>query len=150
MEIQQFISEHLRLLDLERQTEAEESRLLISNCPESLLERQGLALGSLGVVNISLGLGGKTLVELERPLAWHAEQDFSSHSFRPGDLACISEQSSSGRKVNKNVSSNGKESKIGVEGVVFRVSTQRIILAVGGRDGTQEDTEVNLPERCRV
>lgn len=54
-----FITQHQHLLQLERQAEEEQTRLLNSNCSPKLLEQRGLALGGLGVSNISVGLGGK-------------------------------------------------------------------------------------------
>lgn len=60
----EFIAWHeaqLALLQKEREAEIQETSLLFSNCSASLLEKQGLALLSLGVSNISLGLGGKRL-----------------------------------------------------------------------------------------
>ncbi|KAG2366357.1 hypothetical protein BDR07DRAFT_1458618, partial [Suillus spraguei] len=66
----------------ERNPEIERSALLLTNCGPKLLEQKGLALGSLGVVGINIGLGGKTLVELEHPTALHTSQSFPPHNFR--------------------------------------------------------------------
>lgn len=59
-ELAAFIEKHQQLLRLERDEEEEQTRLLNSNCSPKLLEQRGLALGSLGVSSISVGLGGKT------------------------------------------------------------------------------------------
>lgn len=57
-----FINRHRQLLLKEREAEIERTSLLLTNCSPSLLEQKGLALGSLGVANVSVGLGGKTCV----------------------------------------------------------------------------------------
>ena len=55
-----FIKRQQHLLKLEREAEEVQTRLLNSKCSPKLLEKKGLALGSLGVSGISIGLGGKT------------------------------------------------------------------------------------------
>lgn len=61
-DIRAFIDRHRDLLAKERNAEIERSALLLTNCGPKLLEQKGLALGSLGVVGINIGLGGKTCV----------------------------------------------------------------------------------------
>lgn len=61
-QIRCFIERHKLLLSKEREAEIERTSLLLSNCAPSLLEQKGLALGSLGVTNVNIGLGGKTCV----------------------------------------------------------------------------------------
>jgi DNA polymerase alpha-associated DNA helicase A len=58
--IRAFIERQKLLLAKEREAEIERISLLLSNCPPSLLEQKGLALGNLGVANVNIGLGGKT------------------------------------------------------------------------------------------
>ena len=58
--IRAFIDRHRQLLSKEREAEIERTSLLLTNCPPSVLEQKGLALGSLGITNVSIGLGGKT------------------------------------------------------------------------------------------
>jgi len=54
-----FIARQRVLLTKEREAEIDRT-LLLSNCAPGLLEQKGLALGSLGVSSINVGLGGKT------------------------------------------------------------------------------------------
>lgn len=54
-----FIARQKILLDSERAEEIERSSLVLSSCGPKLLELKGLALNNLGVVNVSIGLGGK-------------------------------------------------------------------------------------------
>ncbi|KAJ6588277.1 AAA domain-containing protein [Mycena capillaripes] len=144
-----FFARQRLLLAEERAAEVDRSSLLLSNCGPKLLEQKGLALGGLGVVNVNIGLGGKTLVELERPTAYHTSPVFPPHAFRPGDLA----------RIEANVSSTGSSKKVAVkkpaetkgaqaEGVVYRVTDTRIVIAIDGSDSSSDD--LDLPERCRV
>ncbi|EDR10416.1 uncharacterized protein LACBIDRAFT_319758 [Laccaria bicolor S238N-H82] len=144
-----FIARQRTLLAKERDAEVERSSLLLSNCGPKLLEQKGLSLGGLGVSSINIGLGGKTLVELERPSAYHSSPLFPPHTIRPGDLARIEANVSSGgatKKAKKPTSTDTKSTQ--VEGVVYKVSDTRIVIAVEPSDSASED--LDLPERCRV
>ncbi|KAG2347084.1 P-loop containing nucleoside triphosphate hydrolase protein [Suillus weaverae] len=119
--------------------------------------QKGLALGSLGVVGINIGLGGKrvVLVELERPTAFHTSQLFPPHNFRPGDLARIEENVSSNAAAKKSARSKkaaptGAESSHTAEGVVYKVSDTRIVIAVDPSESDSRSDDLDLPERCRV
>ena len=59
-QISSFLARQRVLLQNERNAEIERSSLLLSNCGPKLLEQKGLSLPGLGVVNINIGLGGKT------------------------------------------------------------------------------------------
>ncbi|KZV75712.1 P-loop containing nucleoside triphosphate hydrolase protein [Peniophora sp. CONT] len=149
-----FIDRHRALLAAERAAEVERSALLLSNCGPKLLEQKGLALLSLGVSSISVGLGGKTLVELERPAAYHTSIVFPPHTIRPGDLVRIEENvttNASKKKPasgSKKAASDGKsQSSTGVEGVVYKASDTRIVIAV---DLSDSSDDLDVPERCRV
>ncbi|KAF8128688.1 AAA domain-containing protein [Boletus edulis] len=149
-----FISRQRTLLAQERDAEIERTSLLLSNASPKLLEQRGLALGGLGIVSAGVGLGGKTLVELERPSAYHSSPLFPPHTFRPGDLARIEENVST---TQKKTSSKGKKVQSTAidtkgptppEGVVYKVTDTRIVIAVGTPESG--DAELDLPERCRV
>jgi len=95
--LQDFIDRQRTLLAKERRAEIERSSMLLSNCGPKILEQKGLSLGGLGIVGMHVGLGGKTyaflpiepisadegsLVELERPSAYHSSPIFPPHTFR--------------------------------------------------------------------
>ncbi|KAJ7704447.1 AAA domain-containing protein [Mycena rosella] len=144
-----FFQRQKHLLAQERAAEVDRSSLLLSNCAPKLLEQKGLSLGGLGVVGVNIGLGGKTLVELERPTAYHSSPIFPPHGLRPGDLARIEANVSSAgpsKKAAKKPVEN-KASQV-AEGVVYRVTDTRIVIAIDGSDSSSED--LDLPERCRV
>ncbi|CDO68285.1 hypothetical protein BN946_scf184799.g12 [Trametes cinnabarina] len=152
IQIKSFIDRHRELLKREREAEIERTSLLLSNCPPKLLEQKGLALCNLGIASVGIGLGGKTLVELERPTAYHSTPIFSPHSLRPGDLARIEEHTASATQKKagkpKKAGSADKTRDEGVEGVVYKTSDTRIVIAVDPPETSGED--LNLPERCRV
>ncbi|KAF7329748.1 AAA domain-containing protein [Mycena kentingensis (nom. inval.)] len=144
-----FFTRQRTLLAAERAAEVDRSSLLLTNCSPKLLEQKGLALLGLAVVNVNIGLGGKTLVELERPSAYHTSPVFPPHTLRPGDLARIEANVTATAKKGAskaNASDKGAE----VEGVVYRVSDTRIVVAVDGSDSAGATEDLDLPERVRV
>ncbi|KAF9485626.1 P-loop containing nucleoside triphosphate hydrolase protein [Pholiota conissans] len=148
-DLQAFIDRQRVLLAKERDAEIERSALLLSNCGPKLLEQKGLSIGGLGIVGMNIGLGGKTLVELDRPSVYHTSPIFPPHNLRPGDLARIEAHISanaSTKKPSKTTTSTTKGSQ--AEGVVYKVSDTRIVIAVDSSESSSE--ELDLPERCRV
>ncbi|GLB39891.1 putative DNA helicase [Lyophyllum shimeji] len=145
--VTEFIARQRLLLKQERDAEIERSSLLLSNCGPKLLEQKGLSVGGLGVVGVNIGLGGKTMVELERPSAYHVNPVFPPHTIRPGDLARIEAHVSAepAKKTKKTATEERKGSR--PEGVVYKVSDTRIVIAIDSSD-TADD--LDLPERCRV
>ncbi|KDQ32825.1 hypothetical protein PLEOSDRAFT_1032118 [Pleurotus ostreatus PC15] len=146
-DIHVFVDKYKTLLLDERNEEVERSSLLLSNCGPKLLELKGLALGGLGVVEMNIGLGGKTLVELERPLAHHTTPSFPPHTFRPGDLARIEANASSNASTKKPKKATAPTDTKAVEGVVYKVSETRIVIAV---DQSDTSDDIDLPQVCRV
>ncbi|KAG8921469.1 hypothetical protein FRC00_008611, partial [Tulasnella sp. 408] len=123
-----FIARQRHLLNAERESDLERSSLVLTSCGPKLLELKGLALNNLGVVSVSIGLGGK----------------------RPGDIARIEESSTSQRTGKKKGSSaEGPGSAKAIEGVVYKITDTRAILAVDqAKDSTSDD--IDLPEKCRL
>lgn len=149
--LQTFLQRHLTLLQHERAAELEESRLLLSSAPPRLLELNGLALTRLGVLSTSIGLGGKRIVELHRPAAYHTETRFPPNSFRSGDVVAIVDEASdvAGSKKKSKAANTESESKP-IEGVVVKANDTKITVAVsGGRTG-QDSQEASLPQQCRL
>ncbi|OCF60945.1 DNA helicase [Kwoniella mangroviensis CBS 10435] len=145
--LEAFINRHQYLLELERKAEEEQTRLLNSKCSPKLLEQRGLSIGGLGVSNISVGLGGKSLIELNRPSAYHVSPLLPPHTFRSGDPvrieAHVSSTTSSAKSKAKK-KDNGDEGNNAVEGIVYKVSQEKVVVAV------DEKKEVDLPERLRL
>ncbi|PVG02231.1 P-loop containing nucleoside triphosphate hydrolase protein [Serendipita vermifera] len=151
-QLEAFFERQRHLLAQERQADIDQSSLLLSNCSAKLLEKKGLALLGLSPRNVNIGLGGKTLIELERPAAHHSSPLFPPHSFRPGDLARIDDASSSSQAPRQNTrskssSSKDKATQTGIEGVVHKVSNVRIIIAVDNSKSTNA-SELDVPDHC--
>ncbi|GAA5934656.1 hypothetical protein JCM1841_001795 [Sporobolomyces salmonicolor] len=142
---QDFLERLIALVDQERSAEEEESSLLLSNAPFNLLQRSGLALGNLEG-STAIGLGGRTLVELTRPAAWHTSASFPPHDFRTGDIARLRAQQTEkgGNKKAPEAKGKGKDKDEGVDAVVYRVSETKIVLAVDAEE------EFELPERVQI
>lgn len=118
----EFIARQRILLKRERDADIERTSLVLSNCGPALLEQKGLSLAGLGLVGVTVGLGGKSLAELERPVAYHADPSFPPHNFRPGDLVRIEAHVShhTSRKGKKSLKETAASTPA-PEGVVFRV-----------------------------
>lgn len=148
----EFLERLLELVQKERAAEESESSLLLSNAPTSVLERSGLALGNLSG-QTSVGLGGRLLIELSRPPAYHTSSAFPPHDFRPGDLARLKQQGAaggSGRKAAKAASKDDKgkgkvQEEDGMDGVVYKTTSTKIVLAVD-----EPPDDFVLPERIQM
>lgn len=158
-QLQAWLQRHLTLLQRERAAELEESHLLLSSVSPRVLEANGLALCRLGVLNTSIGMGGKSLVELHRPTAYHTEPSFPPNGFRSGDVVVIVDEAGSSdgddRKKKKASASKDKAESgenTGIDGVVVKVADTKITIAIGKRrrKGGDDAEEEPLPARCRV
>ncbi len=81
-----FVDRHLALLELERQAEVDEARRLRAELPADELERRGLALLRLRCVDESIGLGGRTILELAPTRA----EELPANRFSSGDIVTLS------------------------------------------------------------
>lgn len=145
-----WIQAHLDLIASERAAEVEETRLLFSKSSHHLLALNGLALLNLCPVNVSLGLGGKTLIELEPDAAFSKRDETGSaslgnHTFRPGDLAGLCLPEGSGNKKGR---TKDEVEAYDISGVVSKVWEGKIVLAVSDNNKTKEELEV--PQRCNM
>ncbi|KAJ9095628.1 hypothetical protein QFC21_005499 [Naganishia friedmannii] len=129
-DIHAFLSRHLDLLASERQAEIDQTSLLASNCSQRLLEKRGLAIGSLGVASVSVGLGGKTTGDPARLEANPSNANTSAKK--------KGKSSGDGKSSDKNVDDEG------VEGVIAKVTTERITLSV------DSSKDLELSERLRL
>ncbi|KAH8112236.1 P-loop containing nucleoside triphosphate hydrolase protein [Phellopilus nigrolimitatus] len=150
-DIASFFDRHLGLLQDERNAEIDENTLLRSKCSPKLLEQKGLALLNLSIANIHVGMGGRSLIELDRSSAFSATSTLPPHTFRPGDLGRIeSHSTSTTSKKNKAAKSASSATIAGlIEGIVYKVSDTRIILAVDPQ-GQNTSEDFDLPELCRL
>ncbi|KAI8460314.1 hypothetical protein BY996DRAFT_4574857 [Phakopsora pachyrhizi] len=140
---------HLRLLRIERESEKVEFDLLTSEKVRMgqtrLLERMGISIGSLGVRQINIGSGGKTVIELERPAQFHTDPKLPYHSFRPGVPAGIIDHDLGSSKSTAK-SSEKKDLKV-IEGVISRVSDTSLSIIMASKD---DQSQLEIPTRCRI
>ncbi|CAO1628167.1 unnamed protein product [Parajaminaea phylloscopi] len=157
LELQSFLQRHLTLLAHERAAELEESRLLLSGTSPRVLERNGLALTRLGVLSESVGMGGKRLVELHRPTAYHNEAKFPPNSFRSGDVVALldeaADEASTGTKSKGNVSGKGKKGAADpIDAVVAKMTDTKVVVAVSASrpNGEASEAGTTFPQRIRL
>ncbi|KNZ63233.1 uncharacterized protein VP01_116g6 [Puccinia sorghi] len=141
---------HTKLLRLERASEKEEFDLLTSEKVKrgqtKLLERMGISIGGLGVRSTNIGLGGKTIVELERPAQYHTDPKLPYHVLRSGvPVGIIDHLVGSSKPSKKNSAPHDKFEVI--EGVVSKVSETSIAVTIGSLKDDSDQLE--LPARCQ-
>ncbi|XP_019632697.1 PREDICTED: DNA-binding protein SMUBP-2-like [Branchiostoma belcheri] len=116
MAVQKFVKKTVRLLELERQAEIEETRLLQDQVSPKELQRRGVCLLKLGVVEQSVGLYGRSLLTL-RPGHAGGARELPSHTFTPGDIVGLT------------LSSEARPGAPQLSGVVSYVTTAAISVA---------------------
>ncbi|CAC5372834.1 IGHMBP2 [Mytilus coruscus] len=79
--MEKFIETHLKLLDLERETEIEETRILTEKLPPKELQRRGVCLLKLRISGRKTGLYGRTILSFE---ASGGIKEFPSHNITSG------------------------------------------------------------------
>ncbi len=120
--IDAFVDSSLRLIELEREAEVEESARLQASLSAAELEKRGVTLLRLKVTDELAGLGGRTLLVLEPT----REGDLPSHRFQAGDIAALRPAGGSG----KGGAGRGGPAADAPTGVVFRVTPRRITIAL--------------------
>ncbi|CAC5358318.1 IGHMBP2 [Mytilus coruscus] len=89
--MEKFIETHLKLLDLERETEIEETRILTEKLPPKELQRRGVCLLKLRISGRKTGLYGRTILSFE---ASGGIKEFPSHNITSGDIVGLCQSSS--------------------------------------------------------
>ncbi|KAM0790209.1 hypothetical protein ACM66B_005523 [Microbotryomycetes sp. NB124-2] len=157
----EFIARMIELTENEMRTEEDEMAMLALLCPFSTLVQHGLALTGLSPVSVSVGLGGRTLVALERSSAHSDSKSFDSHhSFRPGDAIQLQDAAATTKAIkNRSKKSTGSPSASatavqGVRATVYKVADSRITIALDKRPapatGEDDDEGDDLPSNVRI
>ncbi|KAL3878418.1 hypothetical protein ACJMK2_030771 [Sinanodonta woodiana] len=110
--LEEFVSKTLKLLEKERETEIEETRILTEKLPAKELQRRGVCLLKLKISNRKSGLYGRTVVTFEPN-----HGDLPSHNLTPGDI------------VGLNPSTGDSESESLGSGIVTRSSQSAVSVA---------------------
>ncbi|MBW0485446.1 hypothetical protein O181_025161 [Austropuccinia psidii MF-1] len=144
-----WLEAHLRLLRLERASEKEEFDLLTSEKVKrgqtKLLEQMGISIGALGVRNTNVGLGGKTIIELERPAQYHTDPKLPYHALRSGVPVGIIDHDIGSSKLGKKKLDSSQFQIF--EGVVSKVNDLSLSVTIRSKD---DSSQLELPARCRV
>jgi len=118
--IDAFVARQLRLLELERDAEVEETARLQATLPAQELEQRGLSLLRLRIADEFSGLGGRTLLELEPTRGG----DLPATRFQPGDLVLVRSSRDAGRPGAAPLLAGAPTA------VVFRMRSRRITVAL--------------------
>ncbi|GAP92047.1 putative DNA polymerase alpha-associated DNA helicase A [Rosellinia necatrix] len=141
VDIPAFAGTQLALLDVELQSELQETSSLIANATPTSLQRAGLAITNLLVSSQRTGLGGRTVLELGPDSATvGAGGELPEHGIRTGDIVLVSEQPPGGAK-KREVKDLEKK---GARGVVTKIRKDAVAVAV------DEDKEDALSLSARV
>ncbi|KAJ3223895.1 hypothetical protein HK099_000556 [Clydaea vesicula] len=122
MDIKEWVEKQRSLINLERETEMEEVKLLNSNFPPSELARKGVAILGLYVAGIRMGLGGKYLVELT---AGPGVENIKPHKLKVGDIVSISEVT----KKDKVSTVSNDDSGFKISGLIYQIREGKIVLS---------------------
>lgn len=142
-----FVERTLALLAFERDVDLAQTSLLASKCSPKLLQSKGLALLSLAPSSISVGLGGKTLVELQRSIRG---MQLPAHTFRTGDTAEIVDESTVKSKDGNKKQQQQATDTTSLQGVVYKVHEDRIVVALNQKSGSTDDKDPEIPQKCTL
>ncbi|PLW33036.1 hypothetical protein PCANC_20543 [Puccinia coronata f. sp. avenae] len=150
-ELRTWLDGHMNLLKRERASEKEEFDLLTSEKVKrgqtKLLERMGISIGALGVRSTNIGLGGKMIVELERPAQYHTDPKLPYHTLRSGVPVGIIDHEVGSSKPSKKGSDSSDKLEI-MEGVVSKVTETSIAVTISSH--REDSDQLELPARCRL
>ena len=129
-DISTFATTQLALLDRELQAELTETSSLTTECSPATLQRAGVALLNLSVSSQRTGLGGRTVLDLRLDPAI-GQSELPEHGLRVGDIVGVQEMlGGSAKKKEKS-----EADKRGVDGVVVKVSTNSLNVALSKQEG---------------
>lgn len=84
--VEDFISQQLELLKIEKEAEIAQNRALQESVAPKVLQEKGICLLSLRVVNIRSGLYGRTVVTFGPKIVGN---ELPSTSLSPGNFVCV-------------------------------------------------------------
>jgi len=141
VDIPSFATTQLALLDLELQSELQETSALISGHSPSSLQRAGLAITNLSLTSQRTGLGGRTVVELGPDSATVSSQgELPEHGIRAGDIVVVAEQAAGSARKRELQELEAKGSR----GVITRAGRSALWVAL------DSDSDDNVASMRRV
>ena len=136
VDIPSFARTQLALLDVELQSEIQETSTLVTGTSPTTLQHAGLAVTNLTVSSQRTGFGGKTVLELSPDSATSGTGELPEHGIRTGDIVLVSEQPAGSAK-KREIQDLEKK---GVRGVVTKIQKGAIGIAI---DEEKEDASLN-------
>lgn len=130
MNIPAFASSQLALLTAELAAETASTTTLLASTSPTTLARTGLAIANLVISSQRTGLGGKTVLELEKDHA--VGNEIGQHDIRVGDIVRVGMQPKGDEKKKE------KSEMKGLEGVVIRAGQKSVQVALGNEDADLE------------
>lgn len=138
-DIARFATIQLELLDSELQAELAETAELAAQSAPASLQRAGLAVLNLHVSSQRTGLGGKTVLDLELDPAI-GQDNLPEHGIRTGDIVGLRTQHGGAAKKREKAETEKK----GVEGVVVKITTSNIAIALDKEEADIPDGKLWL------
>lgn len=86
VEINEFLKEQLEYLEIERKEEEETTLQKLTNCSAKELEKLGVCIRKLNIVEITLESYGKYQTEFEKRTQGDMERKINKYKFEPGDV----------------------------------------------------------------
>ncbi len=131
--VEAFARVYRGLLQRERRAEIEQTRELWAELPEEELERRGITLLGMTILERGIGLGGRVTLKMARADG----RSLPPHRFQPGDVVALRAATEHG----------GIVGRAELPGVVARTTRDRITVALD-RDGDEQDGD--LPDPLRI
>ena len=126
IDIPAFATSQLALLTAELAAETASTTTLLASTSPTALARAGLAIVNLVISSQRTGLGGKTVLELDKDHAVGTE--IGEHDIRVGDIVRVGMQPKGDERKKE------KSEMKGVEGVVIRAGQRSLQVALGNDD----------------
>ena len=134
VDIPLFASTQLTLLSAELAAETASTTSLLACTSPATLSRAGIAIQNLVVSSQRTGLGGKTVLELERDHAIGSTGEIGEHGIRVGDIVRAAEQPKGNERKKEKAGMEGR----GVEGVVIRAGVKSVQIALAKEEDDLE------------
>jgi DNA polymerase alpha-associated DNA helicase A len=140
VDIQAFATTQLSLLSSELAAETASTAALLDTTSPTTLARAGFAILNLVISAQRIGLGGKTVIELEQDHAIGNAGEMGDHGIKVGDIVRVGEQPKGNERKKEKAGMEGR----GVEGVVVRVGQRGVQMALGHDEGDGDDLRGRL------
>lgn len=142
VDIQAFATTQLSLLASELAAETASTSALLATTSPAAVARAGFAILNLVISTQRTGLGGKTVLELEkdRAIGTGSAGEIGEHGIKVGDIVRVGEQPKGSERKKERADMEGR----GVEGVVVRVGWRGVQVALEQDEEAVDDLRGRL------